>query len=105
MARELMKLYNLLSSDLRDSMDYEQFSHDPNYVLSDSPTCWREDRSGVIISAHDQQSWDVGVPMTQVSCADGSTIATFDWHLRILVPSDSSGPPVVIQAGLYPTGN
>ncbi len=103
MARRFRALYNLLSSDLRNKMDYDQFIHDPDYVLYPD-SCWRE--GDMILSLEkDGQTWDVGVFMTQVTCTGGMTMATYDWHLRILVPSDSSGPPVVIQAGLYPTGN
>jgi hypothetical protein len=103
MAGKPMNLYNLISSALRNSMDYEHFKHNPNYVLYPN-SCWRE--GDMILSPEkDGQTWDVGVFITQVTCSDGATMATYDWHLRILVPSDSSGPPVVIQAGLYPTGN
>ena len=101
-ARELLKLYNLLSSYLRSNMSYEQFIYNPDYVLYPD-SCWHED--GMILAVEkDGRTWDVGVFMEQITCIGGMTIATFTWHIRILVPPDGSGPPVVIRAGLSPTG-
>jgi hypothetical protein len=95
--KDFNKAYNLLDVSVRDKVSYDAFINNASYVLNNQ--CWQEGKP--IVSQRANQTWDVSIPMMQVSCADGTVQATFSWHFTVWMIDNL---PEIMSVGLYPTG-
>ena len=87
--------YSLLSPDVRAQESFSDFKQNQNYTLFQG--CWRID--SLFPSQSGSQEGIVSVELTNVSCDNNSSIASFEWilHLRL-----EDREPVITSIGLYP---
>lgn len=93
--KQYSQAYDILGADVRAQEPFDDFVVNREYTLYTG--CWTIGQ--VFVGQADDQTWHVGVEMTQVVCDDDSPVAYFYWHFRLQV----QGELVIISIGLYPT--
>ena len=84
--------------NLRDQEPYDDFVRNPDYTLWKG--CWQVFWDQIDVVQVDDHTWVAAIPLTQVTCVDGTALQKYIWFFRIHM---DDGPPEIIAIALDET--